>query len=114
MTQSGTTMNGYMVDSNVFNRVMDDGIPHNAFQGLRMFATHVQLDELNATSAGLAWSCKSVDDAVSRRSQGHVISREYFGVTVRFLVGVTSRSFAFAMIQASARSTLPSAGSASV
>jgi len=38
-----------MLDTNVFNHVADGTIPFRALAGLRMVATHVQLDELNAT-----------------------------------------------------------------
>ena len=48
MMQSGSQMNACMLDTNVFNHVADGDIPIEAFEGLRMFATHVQLDELNA------------------------------------------------------------------
>ncbi len=49
MMESAAQMDTCMLDTNIFNRVTDGDIPIEAFQGLRMFATHVQLDELNAT-----------------------------------------------------------------
>lgn len=42
-------MTKYMLDTNIFNRVLDGDIPVEDFQDLHVFATHVQLDELNAT-----------------------------------------------------------------
>ena len=38
-----------MLDTNLFNRVADGNVALGAFQGLRLYATHVQWDELNAT-----------------------------------------------------------------
>ena len=46
---SGSQSAGYMLDTNLFNRVADDDVALGAFQGLRLYATHVQWDELNAT-----------------------------------------------------------------
>jgi hypothetical protein len=45
----GSQMTKYMLDTNIFNRVLDGDIPVVDFQDLHVFATHVQLDELNAT-----------------------------------------------------------------
>src|SRR5437764_3575657 len=42
-------MTAYMLDTNVFNKVLDEQISIDAFRGLRLVATHVQLDELLAT-----------------------------------------------------------------
>jgi hypothetical protein len=49
MTPSESQSTGYMLDTNLFNRVADGDLAIEAFQGLRLFATHVQLDELDAT-----------------------------------------------------------------
>lgn len=40
---------GYMLDTNLFNDIADGKIRLSAFAGRRLFATHVQLDELNNT-----------------------------------------------------------------
>jgi predicted nucleic acid-binding protein len=48
---TGDTSNpakGYMLDTNVFNHVADGVIPIEELHSVRLFATHVQLDELNA------------------------------------------------------------------
>ncbi len=43
-------MNGYILDTNVFNRVLDGQLQLPALEvGVSYFATHVQLDELAAT-----------------------------------------------------------------
>ena len=42
-----TQVNGYMLDTNIFNRLADGEIDLEAFAGFRMFATHVQLNELS-------------------------------------------------------------------
>jgi len=42
-------MTAYMLDTNVFNRLLDGQVSIDAFRGLRLVATHVQLDELRAT-----------------------------------------------------------------
>jgi predicted nucleic acid-binding protein len=41
----------YMLDTNVFNDVADGNIPLDAFAGRRVFATHVQIDELSASKS---------------------------------------------------------------
>ena len=43
-------MTGYMLDTNLFNGLVDDKVSLNKFQGKKLMATHVQRDELNATS----------------------------------------------------------------
>ena len=43
-------MSAYMLDTNVFNNVLDGKIPVEEFRGLRVLATHVQCDELNETA----------------------------------------------------------------
>ena len=48
MTQSISKIDACMLDTNVFNHVADGNIPIDAFEDLRLFATHVQLDELGA------------------------------------------------------------------
>jgi predicted nucleic acid-binding protein len=42
---------GYMLDTNVFNDVADGKISLEAFDSHRVFATHVQLDELSASKS---------------------------------------------------------------
>jgi len=42
-------MTAYILDTNVFNRLADGKVSFDAFRGLRLAATHVQLDELRAT-----------------------------------------------------------------
>src|SRR6516164_7167804 len=42
-------MTAYILDTNVFNRLADGKASFDAFRGLRLAATHVQLDELSAT-----------------------------------------------------------------
>jgi predicted nucleic acid-binding protein len=42
-------MSDYMLDTNVFNRLADEQVSLDAFRGLRLVATHVQVDELKAT-----------------------------------------------------------------
>ena len=42
-------MTAYMLDTNIFNRLADGQVSIDAFRGLRLVATHVQLDELRAT-----------------------------------------------------------------
>jgi hypothetical protein len=37
-----------MFDTNAFDRVADGGIPADALRGRKLFATHVQLDEIRA------------------------------------------------------------------
>jgi hypothetical protein len=39
----------FMLDTTVFNHMKDKGVPIAVFLGRRMFATHVQLDELGRT-----------------------------------------------------------------
>lgn len=46
-------MNGHMLDTNVFNCLANGELPLDFFSGQRLFATHVQLDELTATSDAL-------------------------------------------------------------
>jgi hypothetical protein len=41
---------GYMLDTTVFNAVVKARLPLSALAGRRLFATHVQLDELENTS----------------------------------------------------------------
>lgn len=41
---------GYMLDTTEFNAVAKGAIPLSIYAGLRVFATHVQLDELNGTT----------------------------------------------------------------
>jgi len=41
-------MTAYMLDAMVFDRLADGGVSFDAFRGLRLLATHVQWDELNA------------------------------------------------------------------
>ena len=43
-------MTGYMLDTNLFNGIIDGKISPNVFQGQKFMVTHVQRDELNATS----------------------------------------------------------------
>jgi hypothetical protein len=40
---------GFMLDTNIFNRIVNEQIPLALFAGRAVFATHVQRDELNAT-----------------------------------------------------------------
>jgi hypothetical protein len=40
---------GHILDTNLFNDVADGKVLHSAFAGRRLFATHVQLDELKNT-----------------------------------------------------------------
>jgi predicted nucleic acid-binding protein len=47
--ESEGLMTAYMLDTNVFNRLLDGQVSIDAFRGLRLVATHVQLDELRAT-----------------------------------------------------------------
>ena len=42
-------MTAYILDTNVFNRLADGKASFDAFRGLSLAATHVQLDELSAT-----------------------------------------------------------------
>jgi predicted nucleic acid-binding protein len=42
-------MTAYMLDTNVFNKVLDGEVSAEAFRDLRLVATHVQWDELKAT-----------------------------------------------------------------
>jgi hypothetical protein len=39
--------NSLMLDTNVFNRVVDGDVPLSAFNGRRLFATSVQITELS-------------------------------------------------------------------
>jgi hypothetical protein len=39
----------YLLDSNLFNHVLDEGIPVEEFRNITLIVTHVQLDELSAT-----------------------------------------------------------------
>jgi hypothetical protein len=41
-------MTAYVLDTNVFDRLKDEHVSFDAFRGLRLIATHVQLDELSA------------------------------------------------------------------
>jgi hypothetical protein len=41
---------GYLLDTTEFNAVAKGAIPLSTYAGLRVFATHVQLDELNRTT----------------------------------------------------------------
>jgi hypothetical protein len=41
--------NSLMLDTNVFNRVVDGDVPLSAFNGRRLFATSVQITELSET-----------------------------------------------------------------
>ncbi|PWB81404.1 MAG: hypothetical protein C3F08_02000 [Candidatus Methylomirabilota bacterium] len=44
-------MPGYMFDTNIFNRILDGAVEIGRFRGeAHFYATHVQLDELKATS----------------------------------------------------------------
>ena len=43
-------MKGFMLDTNLFNGLVDGKASLNVFRGKTLLATHVQLDELNATS----------------------------------------------------------------
>jgi predicted nucleic acid-binding protein len=43
-------MTGYMLDTNLFNGLVDGKVSLNEFQGKKLMVTHVQHDELNATS----------------------------------------------------------------
>jgi predicted nucleic acid-binding protein len=42
-------MTEYMLDTNAFNKLLDGEVSIDGFRGLRLVATHVQLDELRAT-----------------------------------------------------------------
>ena len=42
-------MVSYLLDTNVFNQLVDDKIPANALQGLPLYFTHNQKDELQKT-----------------------------------------------------------------
>lgn len=42
-------MNGYMFDTNIFNRILDAQIDVKLPESEKYFATHIQLDELNQT-----------------------------------------------------------------
>ena len=44
-------MKGYMLDTTFFNKVADGSISVEAFSGLDLFATHIQLDELQNTKS---------------------------------------------------------------
>ena len=44
-----TTAPGYMLDTNVFNFVLDGKVEVAALNGRRLFATHIQHDELSKT-----------------------------------------------------------------
>jgi hypothetical protein len=39
-----------MLDTNVFNHLIDGRIDMNRLQGRKLFATHVQIDEIRKTS----------------------------------------------------------------
>jgi predicted nucleic acid-binding protein len=41
---------GLMLDTNVFNRVLDEKIDSKLLQGRKLFITHIQRDELNKTN----------------------------------------------------------------
>ena len=43
------THTGYMLDTNVFNHVLDGAIDIDKLKGKRLFATHIQRDEINNT-----------------------------------------------------------------
>jgi hypothetical protein len=43
-------LDGYMLDTTEFNAVVKGGLPHSAISGQRLFATHVQLDEIDKTA----------------------------------------------------------------
>jgi hypothetical protein len=43
------SVNGYMLDTNEFNAVAKGYLPRSAIAGRRLFATHVQRDEINNT-----------------------------------------------------------------
>jgi len=42
-------MTAYMLDTNVLNKLLGGEVSIDAFRGLRLVATHVQLDEIKAT-----------------------------------------------------------------
>ena len=42
-------MTGYMLDTNIFNRVLDGQVRIDVLQGRILFATHIQLKELRRT-----------------------------------------------------------------
>jgi len=46
---SAKLLDGYMLDTTEFNAVAKGHVPISAFAGRRLFATHVQLDELDKT-----------------------------------------------------------------
>jgi hypothetical protein len=49
MTGSVTQSDGCMLDTTAFNEVVKGELPLSAISGQRLFATHVQLDEINNT-----------------------------------------------------------------
>lgn len=47
--KSRSSNTGYMLDTSAFNQLVDEEIDPNSLAGLRLFATHVQRDELAET-----------------------------------------------------------------
>ena len=43
-------MNGYLVDTNIFNCILDGSIDSNQLVNKSCYATHIQLDEIRATT----------------------------------------------------------------
>jgi predicted nucleic acid-binding protein len=52
VSDSPKQLNGYMLDTTEFNAVMKGELPISAVSGQRLFATHIQLDQLNRTPCG--------------------------------------------------------------
>ncbi len=42
-------MNKYMFDTNIFNLILDGNVEFTSLEGIQCYATHVQLDEIQAT-----------------------------------------------------------------
>jgi hypothetical protein len=52
VSDSPKQLNGYMLDTTEFNAVVKGELPISAVSGQRLFATHIQLDEINKTPCG--------------------------------------------------------------
>jgi predicted nucleic acid-binding protein len=61
---------GYMLDTNVFNDVADEKIRVEEFGGQRVFATHVQLDELKKSKSERAAALTKAFESVDPTSVG--------------------------------------------
>jgi len=41
----------FLLDTSIFNKIVDLGVPPSKFEGVSLFVTHLQADELSATSS---------------------------------------------------------------